>query len=153
MDPRIPPSGPFSPIALLSLSAPQAFADGVADSIDFDTVTYEKGDIGRIVTPNVSGIIFAVGPGLYLIQVQIVTSVAVAIELSTELLTGSTATPSANKNAATDRIQNTNNSAVRKSDTPFSADIFAGLIVGFKGTGAAGNITTAQALIQRLGSP
>lgn len=153
MDPRIPPSGPFTPIALLSLSAPQAFTDGVADSIDFDTVSYEKGDIGKIVNPNVSGIIFAMGPGLYLVQVQIVLSVAVTIELSTEILTGSTATPSSNKNVTVDRAQNMNNSTVRKTDTPFSPAIFGGLIVGFKGTGASGNINTAQALIQRLGSP
>lgn len=153
MDPRIPPSGPFAPIARLSISAPIAFSDGVDDSIDFDVVDYIKGDIGTLVDPSVSGISFAVGPGLYLVQAQIVVDTAVTLDVSLDIQTGSGANVSENKNASATRLSTTLNAIVRATDTPFNADIFAGLICGFRGTGDDGNITSAVALIQRLGSP
>jgi len=149
--PRTSPSGQEAPLAMLTLSADFAFADGVQAAIPFDVVSFIKGDAGRIIMPTIGGVCFASGPGLWL--AQCVLSLSANVDRAECVLGASTGI--SNLNCVTEIGANAGHVGscifqgqflIPASDTPLHTTpplIFAGFAASFTGFGAAGNITKA----------
>lgn len=151
-EPRTSPSGQLAPVALLSLSAPLAFGDGVAKPIAFDEVTFTKGDPGTLIHPPLASVLsFACGPGLYLVQCQLKLSVTVD---KIECVIGSDDAQNIVFQAAdTGLIDHATWSGTLffpASKTPVSPTVFAALGASITATGAAGNIDEARLYIQPI---
>jgi hypothetical protein len=149
---RTSPSGQFVPIMRMSLSAPHAFSDGVLLPIPFDRIDYTKGDIGVFFSPPSGGLIsLAVAPGVYFVQLQVTVSASVALELQAGIEDVTRTEAALVKTAASVSGAVSVNAVIPRTDTPVSASIFAGLIATMKGTGAGGNVNTAELLIVQVG--
>jgi len=84
MNPRIPPSGPFVGIMRVSLSDDVAFLDGVAiNRIPFDRLDFRQGDVGELQGDGS----IAIGPGLYLAQMQLRLGLGAPLDLASMTLT------------------------------------------------------------------
>jgi hypothetical protein len=149
--PRTSPSGQEAPVAMLKLSADRAFADGVQQSLPFDTVEFIKGDAGRVITPLIGGICFAGGPGLWL--AQCVLTLDTNVDRAQGVIGGSTGT--SNINCVSDQANTGHLGSlifqgqilIPSTDAPLSPSspsIFCGFGVGFEAFGAAGNILAAS---------
>lgn len=148
-EPRTSPSGQLAPVALLSLSAPVAFSDGVQKVIPFDRVTFTKGDAGTLLDPPLAGALtFACGPGLYLVQCQVRLSVTVdSLEATIGSDDAQNIVTQVASTGAIDHCTWSGTFLFPASKTPVSPTVFAALGASITGTGAGGNIDTAQLLI------
>lgn len=149
---RQSPSGPFQPIARLSISAPVAFTTTVLKAVPFDVVDFLKGDIGRIQA-DIPGRPFAIGPGLYLVQAQFVLSVSqTTILASIGVADGSSSLTSAVQSSGNTRCAISGNFLLPPADLPLDPgnDIFAALGLDITATGGSGNINNCQLLISKL---
>lgn len=149
MQPRIPPSGPFQPIARLRRTTNQAYTDGVQAQIIFTETQYSKGDPG-VLDPLTGD--FFVGPGLYLIQTQLtISNTPTSMTLGLGCASGSAFDTTQTIVAGTRSQLNVTLNALRSiAETPFSADAFARILATFLGVGASGDISRAEMLIAKL---
>lgn len=154
MDLQNSPSGPYVPIALAMLSAPVAFSDGVAKSVPFDLISYNKGAALKAPNPAIAGFYVGGGPGLWLVQAQFTLSAApttVLAQLVAE--SGSQTTSASIKQASATQGALSLSALMLDSTDPLQADnIFTGFQLVITGTGAGGNINGAQLLVFRLGN-
>ena len=154
MDMMNPPSGPFIPIGQAILSAPVAFADGVALSVPFDQLIFNKGDSLKFPNPPIVNTPLGVGPGFWLVQAQFALSVAPATSVLAQLAmgSGSQIDQASCKWGSVNAGSLALNSMQFNSYTPLQAgNVFAGLQLLITGTGTAGNVTAAKILVFRLG--
>jgi len=150
---RISPSGPAVGVARIAISAPVAFTDGVDVAIPFDTIQYRRGFVGDLLTVPVDGFVFVLNAGLY----QLIAQVQVDVTTTTNRLNVGIASGSDDDTVAVETSGVTKElsvamSALRLStETPISGTVFAAAGAVFTGTGASGNITSAELLIVELG--
>jgi hypothetical protein len=148
MNPRASPSGPFQSIGRFSISAPQAFADGVDEDIVFNRVDFLQGE-GLSIEDPLTGHI-EIGPGLYFAQCQVSISAGMALELNIEIADGTVESDGFNATALGSVISTTCNGLLFTTDTPLTPAVFGHIRVSFQGTGAAGNIEIAELVVYKL---
>jgi hypothetical protein len=157
--PRIDPSGTFAPVARLKLKndTPVTFSTGVAKVLPF-VVDYIKGDIGRVLDPQVGGSSFAIGPGLYLAQAQMLVSPSQATSIVAQLVVQDN---KAGGNFSQQKIQTAINAVqltcsalLLPTEPPISVpdNVFGEVAMSFTATGANGTVLEAWILLQKLGS-
>lgn len=148
------PSGPFVPIALATLSAPTAYADGVAKSVPFDELLFVKGEALKFPDPAVPTFFLGGGSGLWLVQAQFTLSNAPTTVLAKLVAeSGSQTTETSLKQAAASEGSLSLSAFMRDSTSPLSeGNIFTGFQLVITGTGASGNINGASLLVYRLGN-
>jgi hypothetical protein len=148
---RTAPSGPFAGLARLVTAAPVALSTGVLTEIDC-IVQFEGGDIGKIPSPAVAPYTFQVGPGAYVIsaQVNLAAPQGTSIKAFLTFATGSSQqVAKAFAGATSDGVSVTLNALARKTDTPLTAAVFAGIALQVTATGTT-TTGTAQIMIQRV---
>lgn len=154
MDLQNSPSGPFVPIALATLSAPTSYSDGVAKSVPFDEILFNKGEALQVPDPAIPDFFIGGGPGLWLVQAQFTLSNAPTTVLAKLIAeSGSQTTETSLKQAAASEGCLMLSALMRDSTSPLQeGNIFTGFQLVITGTGASGNINGAQLLVYRLGN-
>ena len=149
--PRTSPSGQEAPVAVLSLSAPVAFTAGTQLAIPFDTVSFIKGDAGKLIHPPTDGLSFSGGPGLWVAHCQL--SLSVSVNSIQCIVAGTTGTQQVN--AVTD-IADTGalgeasfmgHFFLPATDDPLTDDFFAAFGASIKAAGASGNVLAGASLL------
>lgn len=161
---RLPPSGPFVPIAVLGISGPKAFVSGTPLQVPFDVVKFAKGDIGYSLgfgarqKPAIAGYSFGFGPGLYIAQAQFKLSVP----QGTTLKTGLTIATGSQQFIAGRVVGATNdgdsafvNALVPVTDTDLDPTnlVLAAIGLSITATGTSGNVIAAELLLYKLTQP